>query len=219
MSEKMLVTQALDERDLLKKKITDKIAKASFVDTIKENEENVFENRVSKEAFAKQAEAAFQQINDLITRYGKIEAAIIASNAVTSITTSYGTMTVAAAIALRGRLREQKNYPCDTGFEEMLTAHMEQELEERLRYAEQKNKQLQTTSESMRLSILGKDTKVREDKPLAVVDAYVKENTTQIVDPLDVRDKIRKLREKQDTLLTELETQIKVSNATTLIEI
>ena len=35
MSEKMLVTQALDERDLLVKKITDKIDKASFVDTIK----------------------------------------------------------------------------------------------------------------------------------------------------------------------------------------
>ena len=32
MSEKMLVTQALDERDLLVKKISDKIDKASFVD-------------------------------------------------------------------------------------------------------------------------------------------------------------------------------------------
>lgn len=30
MSEKMLVTQALDERDLLVKKISDKIDKASF---------------------------------------------------------------------------------------------------------------------------------------------------------------------------------------------
>ena len=37
MSEKMLVTQALDERDLLVKKISDKIDKASFVDTIKVN--------------------------------------------------------------------------------------------------------------------------------------------------------------------------------------
>ena len=35
MREKMLVTQALDERDLLVKKISDKIDKASFVDTIK----------------------------------------------------------------------------------------------------------------------------------------------------------------------------------------
>mgnify|MGYP003305130922 CR=1 FL=1 len=42
MSEKMLVTQALDERDLLVKKINDKIDKASFVDTIKPNEEKVF---------------------------------------------------------------------------------------------------------------------------------------------------------------------------------
>ena len=41
MSEKMLVTQALDERDLLVKKINDKIAKASFVDTIKPNEDNI----------------------------------------------------------------------------------------------------------------------------------------------------------------------------------
>ena len=42
MADKMLVTQALDERDLLVKKINDKIAKASFVDTIKPNEEKVF---------------------------------------------------------------------------------------------------------------------------------------------------------------------------------
>jgi hypothetical protein len=33
MREKILVTQALDERDLLVKKISDKIDKASFVDT------------------------------------------------------------------------------------------------------------------------------------------------------------------------------------------
>lgn len=42
MSEKMLVTQALDERDLLVKKIADKIVNASFVDTIKPNEYKVF---------------------------------------------------------------------------------------------------------------------------------------------------------------------------------
>lgn len=40
MADKMLVTQPLDERDLLVKKIQDKIEKASFVDTVKPNEEN-----------------------------------------------------------------------------------------------------------------------------------------------------------------------------------
>ena len=86
MSEKMLVTQALDERDLLVKKINSKIAKASFVDTIKPNEEKVFAGNMKKEDYAKEAEAAFQQIMDLIDRYQKIDAAIVASNASTFVT-------------------------------------------------------------------------------------------------------------------------------------
>ena len=81
MADKMLVTQALDERDLLVKKIQDKISKASFVDTIKPNEEKVLDARVSKEEFAKDAESAYQQIQDLIDRFQRIDAAIVASNA------------------------------------------------------------------------------------------------------------------------------------------
>ena len=89
MSEKMLVTQALDERDLLVKKIADKITKASFVDTIKPNEDKVFAKRIDKEEYAKEAESAYQQIVDLIERFQKIDAAIVASNAVTQVTTSW----------------------------------------------------------------------------------------------------------------------------------
>ena len=66
MSEKMLVTQALDERDLLVKKISDKIDKASFVDTIKPNEDKVYSKRIGKDEYAKEAESAYQQIIDLI---------------------------------------------------------------------------------------------------------------------------------------------------------
>ncbi len=94
MSEKMLVTQALDERDLLVKKIADKIEKASFVDTIKPNEEKVYAKRIGKEEYAKEAESAYQQIMDLIDRFQKIDAAIVDSNAKTEISTSYGTFTV-----------------------------------------------------------------------------------------------------------------------------
>ena len=73
-------------------------------------------------------------------------------------------------------------------------------------------------AEAMRLSILGKDGKARDDKPLGVVDAYVKENTTELVDPLGAEKRVAELKEKKEKLLAELETQIKVSNATTLIE-
>ena len=219
MAEKMVVTQALDERDLLVKKISDKIAKARFVDTIKASENKVYEARSSKDEFTKEAERSYQQIQDLIDRYQKIDAAIVASNAQTKVATSYGEFTVAGAISLRSRLRGTGVYDGDAEFELALQERMEVEFQRKLNQAEMKNKQLQTTAESMRLSILGKDSKVKDEKPLEVVEAYVRENTTEVVDPLDVQKKIEKLREKRDTLLTELDTQIKVSNATTFIEI
>ena len=116
MADKMLVTQALDERDLLVKKIQDKIEKASFVDTVKPNEEKVLDARVSRDEFAKDAESAYQQIQDLIDRFQKIDAAIVASNAQTKITTSYGEFTVAGAISLRSRLRGCGSYDGDAIF-------------------------------------------------------------------------------------------------------
>ena len=67
-------------------------------------------------------------------------------------------------------------------------------------------------------TVVGKDT--HEDVgPLRIYKAYVKENTTELVDPLDVKKKMEALEEKRNTLLTELDTQIKVSNATTFIEV
>lgn len=46
-----------------------------------------------------------------------------------------------------------------------------------------------------------------------------KENTTELVDPIDIQKKIEVLKMKKDTLLTELNTQIKVANATTTIDV
>ena len=102
MSEKMLVTQALDERDLLVKKIGDKIERIRFTDTKVINEEKTMTDRVTPDEFKANASAAFQQIMDLIDRYQRLDAAIVASNAKTMIETSYGKYSVAGAIALPG---------------------------------------------------------------------------------------------------------------------
>lgn len=219
MSEKMLVTQALDERDLLVKKISDKIAKASFVDTIKPNEDKVYAKRIEKSEYAKEAESAYQQIIDLIDRFQKIDAAIVDSNAKTEVTTSYGTFTVAGAISLRSRLRGMGAYDGEADFEGKLQDKLKNEYNERVRFCDMKNSQLQSTAENMRLSILGRDAKTKDEKPLGVVEVYVKENTTELVDPLDIKKKLEMLEDKRNVLLTELDTQIKVSNATTFIEI
>ena len=106
-----------------------------------------------------------------------------------------------------------------TDFEKTLYDKMSSERIKRLLTAELKNKELETTAQNMRISILGRDAKNKDDKPLEVVETYVKENTTELVDPLNIQSQIDKLDEKRSKLLTELDTQIKVSNATTFIEI
>lgn len=218
MSEKMLVTQALDERDLLVKKIGDKIAKIQVVDTKKRNEEKTIYSHVTAEAFGNAALAAYQQIMDLIERYQRIDAALVLSNSKTKIVTSNGEFTVTEAIALKNRLKKNGIYDDAGAFEDRLIHQMEWQYQNAVQTSETKNKSLEMQAENMRLSILGKDSKVKDDKPLEVVDAYIRENTVEIIDSLDVRKKAEELRGKIDSLLTELETQIKVSNATTTIE-
>ena len=217
MGNTLLITQALDERQLLVKKIASKIASANFVDAKKKNEEKVYGARVSEDEFKKSAEASYQQITDLIERYQQIDAAIVASNASTTIETSYGTFTVAAAISMRNRLRSAVSY--EMMFENNLENKMAADYEKYLDVTEKKNRALNETAENMRLSILGKESLRKDEKPLEVVNEYVKENTFEIIDPLGVIQKIEASKTRRSSLLTELETQIKVSNATTFIEI
>ncbi len=234
MAEKMLVTQALDERDLLEKKINRKIDDFKCVDYAKNNEEKGIDSKKSREEFTAEVKAGYQQIMDLIARYQRIEAAILASNAATVITTSFGEYTVAAAIALRNRMREKKGHErlvvdrlrnSDTdiwkgaGFEEQLARIMIRQYVDANETADRNNSNMEQQAEGMRLSIVGKDSKVKDDKPLAVVDAYIRENRTELIDPLEALKKAEELRMKSATLLKEIDTQIKISNATTLIEI
>ena len=214
---RLLVTQALDERDLLNKKINDKIMSAVFVDVVKHNEETVLNRRVDRETFQKEAQSTYQQINDLIERFKNLEAVIVESNANTFIETTYGKFSVAAAIALRNRLRGDLKFDGKADFETTLFQKMKRAYDDCITTMELKNEALAETAEQMRLSILGKETKVKNDKPLEVVETYVKENSMELADPLGIVAKMEQLKEKRDKLLTELETQIKVSNATTFI--
>lgn len=109
-------------------------------------------------------------------------------------------------------------YEDEADFEQGLYKKMKNELDNCLITIENRNKQLESTAESMRLSILGKDARTKDDKPLEVVNVYVKENKTELIDPLGVQKKIQEIYEKREKRLAELDTKIKVSNATTFVE-
>ena len=217
MSESMLVTQALDERDLLVKKINEKIVKIKLVDTKKHNEEKTVNERVTVDEFTKTAQAAWQQITDLIERYRRLDAAIVASNAATLIETAQGSMTIAAAIALRSRLRGDGIYDAKGAFEDSLIEQAQRQYLQSVTTAENRNKLLESKADDMRMAILGRDAKTKDDAPLEVVTAFIQANTTEVIDPLGVEKKVQDLRERLDALNSELDTKIKVSNATTMI--
>ena len=126
MENKLLITQALDERDLLVKKINSKIERIDFVDGKKRNEEKVIQQVITKEEFCKKVKTSYQQIQDLIKRYQKIDEAIITSNANTYIETSFGTYSVAVALSMRNRLRELNAMD----FETILRNKMEENYDE-----------------------------------------------------------------------------------------
>ena len=77
--EKLLVCDALDERDFLRKKIMNAIKESSFIGAKREREDNV--NGVSVSKFEDNAKATYQSIKDMIKRYNAIDIAITQSNA------------------------------------------------------------------------------------------------------------------------------------------
>ena len=108
MGEKMLITQALTEKETLQDEICRLIqeSKFCFADTICEREEKTQQRKLNETEFSRNAQELFEKIQEKIKRYYQIEEAIIVSNAKVKIHTQVGDFTVAGAVSLRNRLRE-----------------------------------------------------------------------------------------------------------------
>ena len=129
-------------------------------------DENPGKDRVTPEEFGSTASAAYQSITELIDRFQRIDAAIVASNAVSMVQTSCGRFTVAGAIALRSRLKGNGIYAHDGNFEDRLMGQMERQFQKNVEYADTKNKGLESQA-SILVQKLSKETKeyIRQTSP------------------------------------------------------
>ena len=59
----------------------------------------------------------------------------------------------------------------------------------------------------------------KDSASIAVVDEYLKKNSYKLVDPLSLADKLQSLKEEREDLYKELDTAVKISNATTTIQV
>lgn len=214
--EKMIVTQALDERDLLKKKIRDAIAKCDFVAVQKPGDDVIAQDKQKVADYEAEVKTSFQSIRDMMDRYTRLDAAILLANATTKIEVAGKTMTRAAAINLRKMMKGQGL--ADTDFTDVMIRKMATDLD-RARLKIAKSQEVADRQrEVMSNSLVSSDKKVLSEDNLKSITAYCDNLVLKLVDPIDIEKTIADMQEKWDNLTTNLESAIRISNATTYVE-
>ena len=214
--EKMIVTQALDERDLLKKKIRDAIAKCDFVAVQKPGDDVIAQDKQKVADYEAEVKVSFQSIRDMMDRYTRLDAAILLANATTKIEVAGKTMTRAAAINLRKMMKGQGL--ADTDFTDAMIRKMTTDLDRaRLKIA-RSQEVADRQREVMSNSLVSSDKKVLSEDNLKSITAYCDNLVLKLVDPIDIEKTIADMQEKWDNLTTNLESAIRISNATTYVE-
>ena len=69
----------------------------------------------------------------------------------------------------------------DASFEDNIIEQFRKQYQDAVQTADAKNRNIERQAEEMRMSILGKDSKTKDVKPLDVVDAYIKENNRKAI--------------------------------------
>lgn len=228
----LLMIHALNERDIIRDRIFHQIKDLCVVDYKKQGEARTADKLMEVNEFCEKAKRDFQSIQDLIRNYDQIDAAIVASNAKTMIKTKYGEYTVAAAIALKQRLKisagkemsrailaMDNRLMAKRDFESEAIQLMQNQLIDVMEKLKKAQSDLEMSAEMMRNNILGGDKTKKDAASLAVVEEYLKANRYTLVDPLNLSERIAKLKEEREELLNELDTAIKISNATTTIQV
>ena len=214
--ETMTMTQALDEKGFLAKKIKDAVSAFKPITAMRAKDKNTkYGNSV--EDFEKTATADYQSIVDNIDRFNRICRAIIKSNATEKISVHGIEMTRAEAIALRTQL---KNRDClELDFLNRLNAEYENYLYEitALNRAYD-DKRDGTTNNIIQAGANSEKNGVLTEEDIMVIDKLVEPFAPVTVDPINLKDAIDKYAEKYENLSNDLETAIKISNATTTVE-
>lgn len=216
-TERMLVCNALDERDFLRKKIISAINSTYFIACKRVKDDKVrTTGYTDPKTFENEAKASYQSITDMIDRYTRLDTAITLANASTEIKLSDDTvMTRAAAISMRKALVGDTS----TDFTGRLISVLERQFASVSATANELNAKADRELEQYKDNMTSGD-KAKELTPAVTqtLESLVADNRADIIDPIGVEKEIKKLEDKYETLKKELDSAIKVSNATTFVE-
>lgn len=214
--EKLLVTQALDERDLLKKRISDSIRRCSVVSTARPNDTKVATG-VSVDDFSADVKSQYQSITDLIDRYERLDSAILLANATVMIEVAGKKMTRAAAINMRKNLVGTRSVS-GTDFRGMLISKLSDDINDAKQVIAGTQAVADKQKDVMISNISSSEKKEMTAEALEGIDTYCSNLVSTLVDPIDAEGKLVSLIEERDAFIKNIESAIKISNATTYVE-
>lgn len=164
----------------------------------------------TEEEFKTKATAAVKSVEALIKRRADIKAAIVKSNAATSVTIDGVVYTVAAAI-------ERKT---SIAYEEKLGKYIGLQYLRATREADEHNNRVKMQLDQHITTILGKDAKDKGGKEVDDFSAnYMAKNEAKVIDPISCLAYATELGTKIENFSAQVDTKLSISNAITEIEI
>lgn len=135
---KITVTQAVEERKYLIKRIYSLIQRAEFVRCDEGAGKDFAEKSTSMEEWKRKIEISWNNIQYYIERYQKLEQLLLEMDAKTMIKTSAGTISVSAALMFKRRLEGCDFEGVELEFEEQLFRKIRQEYKEKMHKAQER---------------------------------------------------------------------------------
>ena len=200
---KISITEALVELKLYDKKINDAIAALKVLAVAGKKKKATDIGTFGTVAdFEKKSKAAWQKTMDLIRNRDELKSAIVQSNAATHLTVNGVDMTCAQAI-------------------ETLLAQLKSTYTAVAARVEQENRRVDQNIEDALSGYTNRDgsKKISEEEQDIIINKRHEEGDFEMVDPLDIANKIDDLENEIDGFESSVDIALTVSNSTTFVEV
>lgn len=207
--EKMTIHKALCELKILDSRINNAISSARFCLANKHSNEKV--NGVTVEEYQETMKASYNKASDLIRRREAIKRAVVLSNAKTIVKIGGKEYTVAEAI-------EMNNHGIDLKLQ--LKNAMKKQYDSAMTTIISKNSVVDDKATEYVVGLFGqKESKTANEEYEKARKSYIEANTMELIDPVNILEKIEALEVEIADFTTEIDSALSVSNALTEITV
>lgn len=207
--EKMTIHKALCELKILDSRINNAISSARFCLANKHSNEKV--NGVTVEEYQETMKASYNKASDLIRRREAIKRAVVLSNAKTIVKIGGKEYTVAEAI-------EMNNHGIDLKLQ--LKNAMKKQYDSAMTAIISKNSVVDDKATEYVVGLFGqKESKTANEDYEKARKSYIEANTMELIDPVNILEKIEALEVEIADFTTEVDSALSVSNALTEITV